>query len=326
MAEPAIAVNGLSKRFGDLLALDRVSFEVAPGTVFGVLGPNGAGKTTCIRILTTILRPDAGSARILGLDVVRDAAAVRHQIGLAGQYAAVDPNLTGRENLQLMGRLAQLLPAEYKPRAEELLGRFELADAAGRPVRQYSGGMRRRLDVAAALVARPPVLFLDEPTTGLDPRSRNELWGLIRQLVAEGTTVLLTTQYLEEADRLTDRIAVIDRGRVLVNDTAAALKAQLGTTVIELTVDETLAGRGRVALADTVGARVERDGAILRVMCGDGTNVLLAALHALDREGIAPSALAVREPSLDEVFLRLTDRAASGAGRASPALSAGGRP
>src|SRR5581483_8729716 len=253
MRDAAIEVDGLTKRFGALLAVDRVSFEVAPGTVFGLLGPNGAGKTTCIRILTTILRPDGGTARILGLDVVGDAGAVRHHIGLAGQSAAVDPNLTGRENLELMGRLAQLGPREYTPRTERLLAQFELAEAAGRPVRQYSGGMRRRLDVAAALVARPPVLFLDEPTTGLDPRSRNELWALIRRLVAEGTTVLLTTQYLEEADRLTDRIAVIDHGRVIVDDTAAALKARLGTTVIELTVDEAEAQRCEAVLAATVG-------------------------------------------------------------------------
>jgi len=306
MRDAAIEVDGLTKRFGALLAVDRVSFEVAPGTVFGLLGPNGAGKTTCIRILTTILRPDGGTARILGLDVVGDARAVRHHIGLAGQYAAVDPNLTGRENLELMGRLAQLRPRDYRPRAEELLAGFELTGAAGRPVRQYSGGMRRRLDVAAALVARPPVLFLDEPTTGLDPRSRNELWALIRRLVAEGTTVLLTTQYLEEADRLTDRIAVIDHGRVIVDDTAAALKARLGTTVIELTVDEAEAQRCEAVLAATVGPCVEREGATLRLRSGDGPQLLIAALHALDGAGVAVSGLAVREPSLDDVFLHLT--------------------
>ena len=216
-------MDGVVKRFRRLTALDRVSFEVRPGTVFGLLGPNGAGKTTAIRILTTLLRPDAGHAFVVGRDVVREAAAVRRQIGLAGQSATVDVNLTGRENLRLIGRLAQLPRSAFVPRADELLDRFGLTDAASRPVRGYSGGMRRRLDVAAALVAGPPVVFLDEPTTGLDLQSRNGLWQMIRELVRGGTTVVLSTQYLEEADRLADRIAVIDHGRVIANDTPAAL-------------------------------------------------------------------------------------------------------
>ncbi len=215
-----------------------------PGAVFGLLGPNGAGKTTAVRVLATILRPDGGRAEVMGLDVVRQAAAVRFQIGLAGQSAAVDANLTGRENLRLIGRLAQMRRRDVGPRADELLERFDLSDAADRPVRTYSGGMRRRLDVAAALVQRPPVLFLDEPTTGLDIQSRTELWAVIRELVAEGSTVLLTTQYLEEADRLADRIAVVDHGHIVANDTSARLKAQLAGTVIEIGMqDEERAGR-----------------------------------------------------------------------------------
>jgi ABC-2 type transport system ATP-binding protein len=224
VTDPAILVQGLTKRFGDVVALDGIDFDVPPGTVFGLLGPNGAGKTTAVRILTTILPPDAGRAEVLGHDVVRQAAAVRLRIGLAGQNAAVDPNLTGMENLRLIGRLAQLPRARIAPRATELLERFELADAAHRPVRTYSGGMRRRLDVAAALVQRPPVLFLDEPTTGLDLHSRNELWNMIRELVTEGTTVLLTTQYLEEADRLARDIAVVDGGRIIASGSPTQIK------------------------------------------------------------------------------------------------------
>ena len=219
--DPAIAVRGLQKRFGDLEALAGIDFEVAPATVFGLLGPNGAGKTTAVRILTTILEPDGGTAEVLGFDVVRDPERVRLRIGLAGQSATVDPNLTGRENLRLVGRLSQRPRPWMEQRAAELLEHFDLTQAADRPIRTYSGGMRRRLDVAAALVGRPPVLFLDEPTTGLDLPSRNALWDMIRDLVAEGTTVLLTTQYLEEADRLAEQIAVVDLGRVIAEGTPA---------------------------------------------------------------------------------------------------------
>jgi len=312
MGDPAIIVEGLTKRFGDVVALDDVSFEASVGSVFGLLGPNGAGKTTAIRILTTILRPDAGSATILGRDVVHEAPHVRQQIGLAGQYAAVDVNLTGRENLRLIGRLAQLSRAEFRQRADELLERFDLASAAKRPVRTYSGGMRRRLDVAAALVAHPPVLFLDEPTTGLDLQSRNELWDMIRELVADGTTVLLTTQYLEEADRLTHRIAVIDKGKVIANDTPAALKSALGSTVIEFGMDNSVtASRAEHVLAE-LPARVERDGTSIRLTSNDGTRLLIGAMHLLDGQQLSPIAVEVREPSLDDVFLLLTGRHAEG--------------
>ncbi len=307
MGGSAIVVEGLTKRFGSLVAVDDVDLEVPLGSVFGLLGPNGAGKTTVIRILTTILRADEGRAVVLGVDVGRDPAAARHLIGLAGQFAAVDANLTGRENLRLMGRLGQLSRREFRPRVEELLERFELLEAAARPVRTYSGGMRRRLDVAAALVARPPVLFLDEPTTGLDPHSRNQLWELIRELVAANTTVLLTTQYLEEADRLTQRVAVIDRGRVIANDTPANLKS-LGNTVIELRMaDEPAAVRAASILAPMVRGHLERDGRCVHFTANDGSQILIDALHALDEHGMSPKGLEVREPSLDDVFLLLTD-------------------
>jgi ABC-2 type transport system ATP-binding protein len=305
----AIAVEGLVKRFGSVMALDGVDFEVATGTVFGLLGPNGAGKTTAVRILTTILPPDKGRAEVLGFDVVRSPEAVRYRIGLAGQYAAVDPNLTGRENLRLVGRLAQLPRRWIGPRADELLERFELADAADRTVRTYSGGMRRRLDVAAALVSRPPVLFLDEPTTGLDLHSRNALWEMIRELVAEGTTVLLTTQYLEEADRLARRIAVVDVGKVIAEGTPSELKARLGSTVIEIGLRaEPDAMRAQSVLARFAADGLEREGARIRLPSGDGAKMLMDVLRSLDSEGLVPTTLVVREPSLDDVFLRLTGR------------------
>src|SRR2546427_4357137 len=233
MSDRAIVVEGLAKRFGEVVALDGIDFEVPVGSVFGLLGPNGAGKTTAVRVLATVIPPDQGRAEVLGLDVRRDAEAVRYRIGLAGQNAAVDPNLTGRENLRLIGRLTQLPRGAIEARSSEILERFGLADAADRPVRTYSGGMRRRLDVGAALVHRPPVLFLDEPTTGLDPEGRNELWAVIRELVADGTTVMLTTQYLEVTDRLADRIVVIDKGRGIADDTPEALQPRMRSTIIE---------------------------------------------------------------------------------------------
>src|ERR1035437_4399125 len=231
---PAISVRGLFKSYGDVVALAGVDLDVAHGTVLGLLGPNGAGKTTVVRVLTTLLQPDSGTATVLGLDVVRDSAELRQQIGLAGQYAAVDENLTGLENLTMVGRLYGAGRASAKSRGRELLERFDLTDAASRPSKTYSGGMRRRLDLAAALVAKPPVLFLDEPTTGLDPRSRLSLWEVIEGLVAEGTTVLLTTQYLDEADRLADTIAVIDRGRVIAEGTSDDLKDRVGGERLEV--------------------------------------------------------------------------------------------
>jgi daunorubicin resistance ABC transporter ATP-binding subunit len=312
MGEIAIEVEGLTKRFGEIVALDDVDFSVPERSVFGLLGPNGAGKTTAVRILATVLDPDAGRAVVLGHDVVEEPDAVRRRIGLAGQYAAVDPNLTGRENLRLIGRLTQMEAPAILPRAAELLDRFDLTDAADRPVRTYSGGMRRRLDVAAALVPRPPVLFLDEPTTGLDLHSRNELWEMIRELVAEGTTVLLTTQYLEEADRLAQQVAVIDHGRVIANDTPSVLKAQLGSSVAELGFeDEAGAERARLLLAPRfVG--VDREVSSLRLSTNEGPRVLIDVLRELDAAGLSPASLGLHEPSLDDVFLSLTGRHAEG--------------
>src|SRR5438477_4656035 len=266
MNEAAIRVKGRAKRFGEVVALDGIDFEVPTGSIFGLLGPNGAGKTTAVRILATVIRPDGGRAEVLGQDVVRKAEDVRYRIGLAGQFAAVDPNLTGRENLRLIGRLTQLPRKAIEDRAAQILDRFGLADAADRPVRTYSGGMRRRLDVGAALVHRPPVLFLDEPTTGLDPEGRNELWEVIRELVADGTTVLLTTQYLEEADRLADRIVVINDGRVIADDTPAALKSKLGSTVTELGLaDASEVSAAEALLARLGDVRTERDGTAIRI-------------------------------------------------------------
>ncbi len=309
--EPAIVASGLVKRFGDVPALDGIDLTVPAGTVFGLLGPNGAGKTTTVRILTTILRPDAGEARVLGHDVVAEPDAVRHAIGLAGQSAAVDESLTGAENLRLVGKLTHLPRALIKERSVELLGRFGLSDAAHRPVKTYSGGMRRRLDLAASLVHRPAVLFLDEPTTGLDPRSRNDLWTVIEDLVADGTTVLLTTQYLEEADRLADYLAVVDHGQIIAQGTPAGLKAGLGSTVIEIGMPgEGSALMALQALAPLGVQAPTIDGTTVRLTVADGGSVLLEALRVLDTEGIIPTGVTLREPSLDDVFLSLTGHAA----------------
>jgi len=309
----AVTASGLQKRFGETEALRGIDMQVEWGAVYALLGPNGAGKTTAIRIFTTLLHPDAGSATVAGFDVVRQAGEVRYCIGLAGQSAAVDPILTGAENLELIARLAQLPRHLVKPRAMDLLERFQLTDAAHRPVRTYSGGMRRRLDIAAALVQRPPVLFLDEPTTGLDIRSRNELWNTIRELVAEGTSVLLTTQYLEEADRLAHNVAVVDRGLIIAEGPPAQLKAQLGTTVIELGLaDEASAAQSAVLLSRVVPTRPEVEQATVRVTSNDGPRILVEVMRSLDAAGLVPTTLNVREPSLDDVFLALTGRHSEG--------------
>jgi ABC-2 type transport system ATP-binding protein len=307
VAEPAIVADGLVKRFGDVEAVKDVSFEVPQGRVLGLLGPNGAGKTTAVRMLTTLLRPDGGSARVLGLDVQKDAQRVRATIGLAGQYAAVDENLTGRENLALVGKLTHLDSSEIDARAHELLEQFALSHAADRVSRTYSGGMRRRLDLAAALVHRPPVLFLDEPTTGLDPQGRNDLWGVIEALVDGGTTVLLTTQYLEEADVLADNIVVIDHGVVIAEGTATQLKERLGSTVIEITMrDDDATARASDVLAPVGGT--SSDGKLVRVSVpgGAGPKLMLEAVRLLDGDHLDPATMVLREPTLDDVFLELT--------------------
>ena len=308
MADPAIVVTDLVKHFGAIPAVDGMSFDVERGTVLGLLGPNGAGKTTMVRVLTTIIRPDAGQARVLGVDVAHDPQAVRTIIGLAGQYAAVDENLTGRENLKLIGRLTHLKGKLIDRRSDELLERFDLLHAQNRPVRTYSGGMRRRLDLAGSLVNHPPVIFLDEPTTGLDPRSRIELWNVIGELVNDGTTVLLTTQYLEEADRLADQIIVINDGKVVEEGTAAELKARLGQTIIEVGLaDPSTAARVQAALGP-LGTTSLHERVYLQV--DNGPKAMVQVVRAIDSAEVEINALEIREPTLDDVFLALTGQPA----------------
>ena len=309
MSDPIIEAEGLVKAYGGKVrALDGLTLTVQRGGIYGLLGPNGAGKTTLIRVLATLLAPDAGSARVAGLDVRTDPAGVRAQIGLAGQYAAVDDYLTGRENVEMIGRLYGLPRGEARRRAGELLERIDLAAVAGRQVKTYSGGMRRRLDLAASLVGRPQVLFLDEPTAGLDPASRHDLWALIRDLVATGTTVLLTTQYLEEADELADRIAVIDHGRLLSEGTAQQLKDRVGGAVVELRVSAADRGRTLRTLRDAgqqVPTVAAHDGRVV-LPAPERSRTLFEALRRLDAAGITPQDAALRTPTLDEVFLALT--------------------
>ncbi len=311
---PAILVEGLTKAFGEVHALRGIDLAVPRGTVLGVLGPNGAGKTTAVRILTTLLRPDKGRAVVEGRDVVREAAAVRRLIGLSGQSAAIQEELTGRENLEIVGRLFHLSRAEARRRAVELLAQFDLTDAAGRAAKNFSGGMQRRLDLAASLVGRPKVLFLDEPTTGLDPRSRLGMWDIIRSLVADGTTTLLTTQYLDEADELADEIVVIDHGLVIAAGTAEELKSRVGGDVLEFTVPDRSRISDAVAAVASVGEgepHADKETGVVNVgVGGRGSDALIEAVRALDEVGVRTQGLALRRPSLDDVFLALTGHAA----------------
>jgi ABC-2 type transport system ATP-binding protein len=311
VTDAAIEAEGLRKSYGDVHALAGIDLRAPGGTVLALLGPNGAGKTTAVRILTTLLPPDGGTARVAGLDVVGEAAALRARIGLAGQYAAVDENLTGFENLEMVGRLYHLGRRPSRERARELLADFDLTEAGDRLVRTYSGGMRRRLDLAAALVARPPVLFLDEPTTGLDIRSRIALWEGIETLVAEGTTVLLTTQYLDEADHLADRIAVIDHGRVIAEGTSDQLKAQVGGDRLEIRLGDGHRDEEAIAALEPIAhERPFCENGSLRVPLRQRRGVIADAVRLLDDAGIGIDDIAVRRPTLDDVFLKLTGHAA----------------
>jgi ABC-2 type transport system ATP-binding protein len=312
----AIYAEGLVKTFGDVRALDGVDIDVPEGTVLGLLGPNGAGKTTTVRVLTTLIQPDSGRAEVAGLDVVAHPNEVRRSIGLSGQFAAVDEYLTGRENLQMVGQLYQLSSRDAKRRAGELLERFNLADAADRTAKTYSGGMRRRLDLAAALVVSPPVMFMDEPTTGLDPRNRQALWEVIQQLVAGGTTLLLTTQYLEEADHLADTIAVVDHGKVIARGTSDQLKDQTGGDVVEVVVHE----REHITEAENVLRRLGDGDPVLvehtrklSVPAAGGAKLLAEVIRELDGRGIEIDDIGLRRPTLDDVFISLTGHTAAAA-------------
>jgi ABC-2 type transport system ATP-binding protein len=311
-ATPAIEATGLTKSFGETRAVDGVDLSVPRGAVYGVLGPNGAGKTTTIRMLATLLRPDSGTARVLGHDIVREAQAVRGLVALTGQLASVDDELTGRENLILLGRLLGFRTAMAKARADELLYAFELDEAAGRLVKHYSGGMRRRLDIAASIVVTPELLFLDEPTTGLDPRSRNDVWDIVRALVADGTTVLLCTQYLDEADQLAGRIAVIDHGRVIAEGTPSQLKASVGGGTLHVRLlHPGQRGEARLILERSLGSDVHlaTDPAALSAAVAEPERAA-AAVGALTRDGVELASFSLAQPSLDEVFLALTGHAA----------------
>ncbi len=307
MKELAIDTHGVKKYFGDVKALDGVTLQAETGKVFGLLGPNGAGKTTLVRMLSTLMSPDKGTVKVLGIDVEQNPHDVRKLIGLAGQFAAVDEFLTGRENLYMVGRLYHLSHKEAKQRAQAILEQLHLLEAAGRQVKTYSGGMRRRLDLGASLVGHPKILFLDEPTTGLDPRTRLDLWEVIRGLVKEGTTILLTTQYLEEADELADKIAVIDHGKVIAEGTSDQLKARLGGDVVEFEVkDEDLVDVATKAVSKIATKKPTVEGATITVPVKSGSKSLLEIVRALDKEKVEPEAISLHRPSLDDVFLSLT--------------------
>lgn len=312
MSEPAVSVEGLRKSFGDVEALKGVDFEIPAGSIFGLLGPNGAGKTTAVRILTTLIRPDGGTARVAGHDVVKEPAAIRTQIGLAGQSAAVDGNLTGLENLEMVGRLYHLPKAEAKRRAAEVIERLGLSDAGDRVAKTYSGGMRRRLDLGASLVGRPRVLFLDEPTTGLDPRSRVALWEMIKELRADGITLLLTTQYLEEADQLADRVAIIDHGRIVRLGTPAELKADVREPSLMVSVPSAQQDAARGVLARFGDLRPGAEGR-LGVGLRGGASAVTDVVRALDEAGVRLQHLELHEPSLDDVFADATGHRLEGA-------------
>jgi ABC-2 type transport system ATP-binding protein len=311
MSALAIEASGLQKSFGDTKAVDGVDLSVRTGSVYGVLGPNGAGKTTTIRMLATLLRPDAGEARVLGHDIVKEADAVRSLVSLTGQLASVDEDLTGRENLILLGRLLGLDRNAAKARADELLDAFGLTEAAGRLVKNYSGGMRRRLDISASIVVIPKLMFLDEPTTGLDPRSRNQVWGIIRALRAEGATILLCTQYLEEADQLADGIAVIDHGKVIAEGTPGQLKASVGSGALHVRLldPDHRAEAEQLLIRELGGVRLEPDPAALTATCADADKAA-EAVAALTRAGLGVASFTLGQPSLDEVFLALTGHTA----------------
>jgi daunorubicin resistance ABC transporter ATP-binding subunit len=307
-----IHAEGLTKRYGDTIALGGIDLDVPAGSILGMLGPNGAGKTTAVRILTTLALPNEGHARVAGYDVVSQAALVRRNIGVTAQDATVDELLTGRQNLIMIGRLSGLSRVDAKRRADELLANFDLADAAGRALKGYSGGMRRRLDLAAGLVTRPPVLFLDEPTTGLDPTSRVRMWDIIRELVASGVTLLLTTQYLDEADELADRIVVVDHGRVIANGTSAELKTKVGGARLEVTLNEA-DDNAAVALRPLTDGdvHVSHDGRRLRAPVRSGAGLATAVVRTLDQAGITVDDVEVHQPSLDDVFFALTGHVTS---------------
>ncbi|MFC5155340.1 ATP-binding cassette domain-containing protein [Streptomyces amakusaensis] len=318
--DDAIVVEGARKQYGEKAALDGLDLRVGRGTVHGLLGPNGAGKTTTVRVLTTLLRPDSGRAEVAGYDVLKQADRVRGRIGLLGQHAALDEELGGRQNLEMFGRLYHLGARRARSRAEELLERFDLADTGNKQVKRYSGGMRRRLDLAASLITDPEVLFLDEPTTGLDPRSRAEVWASVRSLVGGGTTVLLTTQYLEEADQLADRISVVDRGQVIADGTADELKARTGGDRIDVVLRDagqlgTAVGLLEIAAKDV---SVDVDRRLFSAPVVDRMNALTQVVRALEEAGIEAEDIALRRPTLDEVFLSLT-----GPGRSEEAAAAG---